>query len=221
MRRIKYVGMYCLAGAVALMLAVGLAMSAHAETVVSVGVTQFHAAPNGIWYQEAFDHKLNMTSPSFQIEYKNGPYSIGYLHAGRVSSYAKATASDANYDLQTNTCVGKCWPMSTWYGKGDVQGISLMYTKQYGNVFIEGGVLISRPTWTMTIPDWRGCETCEPRYLQVVHNPKLIPLPMFGIGYKFGDYKIKYKLIPTNATGDDWPAVYRGLSSAIFIDRSF
>lgn len=93
------------------------------------GVSKFQVHDDGVWYQEAFPYNFKLTPPSVGLRYDSDGWTVGYMNLGKVTSYAKAVAldgrypGDGGYNSATKSCNGECWPLSTWYGKGDVQGI--------------------------------------------------------------------------------------------------
>jgi len=192
---------------------------------IYAGVTDFNITPNGIWYQEAFQHKISRRSPSIGFDYILGngdkwQFGVGYLYVGKVSSYAEAVADDANYDLKTNTCVGKCLPLSHWYGQGNVQQISFFTRSNYGYWFADIGVSVYRPSWSVDIPDYRPYNEIPEVYKRVDHIPRIEALPTFAIGYRQDKIIVKLSIVPTVAHGD-WPAIYRGVSPNLSVGYSF
>lgn len=201
-------------------------MDALNDVTLYVGATNFSIAGDGRWYQEAFDHNIKRVSPSLGFEFtsggKNWAYSLGYLYVGKVSSSAEAVADDTNYDKKTKSCRTPCLPVSHWYGQGNVQQISLSTRKYYGQVFAEFGLALSRPSWSIDVPDWRPNIAYPAASIRKEHNPRIKLLPTFATGYKINDNVIiKLSLVPTSAHGDDWPAIYQGLSTNISVGYKF
>lgn len=197
-----------------------IAASMAAAWEASIGVTRFDAQPNGIWYQQGptTPYKLDLTSHMLAIgatdRFANGlRWRAGAMYLGKARSTAVATASDEDY--ATLACGGNpCWPLSNWHGEGSVAGLyaTLNPERRIGPVTLVGeiGLTLYRPTWTMTIPDWRGCRECPPQYLQVVHKPRLQPGLIAGIGLRLND-RLTIMLNRTTATAshDEWPAIYK------------
>ena len=208
-------------GACALFLLV-LSLSAQAQLVIEsgVGLTQFGKAIDGRWYQSPFPHTLEMRSVSSSIgikyrapteKFDNLFIRAGYEYQGKASSSAEATASDENY---ANCTTGKetCWPMSHWYGTGDVSGVYLTLVPERmvngTGFFAEAGVYLYRPKWEVNIPDWIGSREDEPHLVHVAHNPKWQVAPMLGFGVRRGAWAIAYTIKRISADGDDYPAIY-------------
>jgi hypothetical protein len=177
---------------------------------LAVGYSNFGHQPDGVWYQEPFAHTLTTRSPSFSVGVASKDYRFGYEYFGRVTTSALATPSDPDYNI--NGAHAK-WPLSHWYGDGNVQGIYASRLWRSGNFFAETGLYVYRPTWSMTIPDWRSCETCNPKYIKVVHNPTLNATPIIGVGYKYGMTDVVVTVRQTQTRGDYWTAFYSGAST--------
>lgn len=193
------------------------------------GMSQFGHQPDGIWYQNSLAHSLHMTSPTAGFGVTGNVadwvrWRAGYAYLGRVTSSAEATASDEDY--ATKRCNGKvCWPLSHWYGSGNVQGLyaTLNPEHQVGSIKIigEAGLWLYRPTWTMTIPDWRRCQDCRPEYLQVQHKPRWQPGLTLGIGLRYARTTLMLSRYTAEASGDEWPAVYHGGCTVLSIRQEF
>ena len=185
---------------------------------LAVGYSNFSHQPDGVWYQEPFPHTLVTRSPNFAIGAATKDYRFGYEYFGRVTTSALATASDADYNL--NGANAK-WPLSHWYGEGKVEGLYASKLWHDGNFFLETGVYVYRPTWSMTIPDWRPCETCPPQYLKVTHDPKFNASPILGIGYMSEGHVFTLNIRQTQTRGDQWPAFYSGISTQVQYRRRY
>lgn len=188
---------------------------AFADISVGVGYSFFTKAGNGTWYQNEYDHQLNMQSPSVTIrnDFKlfSQDMSVGYMYEGKVSSYALAKASDNAYYAHS------AYPMSHWYGSGDTQGFFLSNRQHYKDWYVSLGLMMYRSTWEVTIPDWYGCTdakclipTTTPLSIKAVHRAIWKTMPMLNIGYNF-DKKtsVEFGIYPADCSGDEFPAVYR------------
>lgn len=194
------------------------------------GFSKFQVHDDGVWYQEAFPYNFKLTPPSVGLRYDSDGWTVGYMNLGKVTSYAKAVAldgrypGDGGYNSATKSCNGECWPLSTWYGKGDVQGIFFGLTKPVTpEVTIEGGVYIYRPTWQMHVPDWRECRDCAPKSITVTHKAKLEPGPYFGIRYQEKDNPLSLNLSfwHTMTRGDEWCSLYTRITTNLSVGYSF
>ena len=190
------------------------------DTLLYVGVTNFYTAPNGIWYQEAFPHKIKSVSPSLFVEIVKDKgdltYGFNYMYVGTATSRALAVGKDSNYNLATNQCNGKCLPLVQFNGVGSVNSIGVFVRRNFQPYYIDFGINLMRPTWKMDMPDWTDGDQ-ERYHLHVEHNPKLQVMPSLSFGYR----NIKLSFIPTVAHGDEWPAIYRGVSTNISVGYKF
>lgn len=197
------------------------------EVVVAGGVTFHNSQPDGTWYQGAFDHTLKTDVPAVSVKWftdsRDGwQYGVGYTFLGKVTSTAIATASDANYNTTTNSCNGACWPLSHWYGTGYVHGLTLTAKKTFSNhLFLEGGLFVNQPKWSVHIPDWIACETCVPQDVTATHNAKVQYTPTVSAGYDFGKWFMQVSIHQTAALGDEFPAIYKGYSGSAFVGFKF
>jgi hypothetical protein len=132
-----------------------LCTCAHAvDFEASIGTTQFQQTPNGIWWQNGYDHQLDLSSQSFSIgitdRFANGlRWRVAYTRLGNTYSNTMAV-SDANYngvDGCRHPCTEKPWAVK---GEGSVRGYSFTVAPEmsigYGvKVFIEGGAFVFLP----------------------------------------------------------------------------
>ena len=201
------------------------ATAADGEVTVYTGVTHFHTAGDGRWYQEAFPNTLNVISPSFTLEYatkkRNGrQYVFNYMYVGKVSSTALAVGNDDNYDRHAHKCLAQCDILAQFNGHGNVQALSGLSRHYYGDWFAEAGLSISRPTWEVDIPDWTDGKATR-FHLHVSHKPKLLLLPVVAVGFKKNNITVKLSIVPTSAHGDDVPALYNLISPNLSVGYTF
>ena len=201
------------------LLVLGMVNMSYADEVsVGIGASKFTSS-DGIWYQDEFPHSLRLTSFSAKIQYEktisekfalNG----GYLYLGKTSSDAEASASDADHS----------WPLSHWYGYGDVKGAYLhgKYTLGSG-IYLQGGGYLYKATWHEYIPDWRPCATCDTMYVEVSHKPKWKLAPIYGIGYRHKNMSIEMMQTWVNGdedtvNGNNFNALYTKSTTSVYIN---
>jgi len=190
---------------------------------LSIGITKFQQQTNGIWYQEGFDHSLKLKSASYSAKIFSHPSAngwqvgVGYTYVGKAASEAVATASDANYDPIKKACVGPCWPLSHWYGAGTVQGVSLLARKNFeSGWYVEGGLMASRATYSVNIPDWIACATCATQNVTATQPVKTLFDPTVAIGYRRGPWAASLSVVPTHMTDGSY-AIFKGGSPILAI----
>lgn len=185
---------------------------------LSVGRTQFRQAEDGLWYQSEFDHSIDLNSTSWAVGIKYENWRFGYEHFGSVKSHALATASDEDY-----LNGAPYWPLSNWYGQGETRGIYL--ARQFDitdDFYAEVGAWVYRSSWLMTIPDWRACENCEPRHVQVKHNNGTQYNGLIGLGCRVTeqlDVSLTYRAVQND--GDQWPTIVRDYSPNLSVRFRF
>jgi hypothetical protein len=133
---------------------------------------------------------------------------------GKVTSSAVASASDENY-LSCRNDHSKCWPLSHWYGTGNVQELYLTASHEFDvhgmRIIGEVGAKAYRPTWNMTIPDWRPTADGPSQFLQVHHDPKIQYGYILGVGLQVTDKSsVMLSVEPARADHDEFPAIYTG-----------
>lgn len=214
---------------VACLLLAGYAMAD--EAAIDVGVTRFSQAGNGTWYQNGFTHDLSLVSPSVSLKYYTAKSASGwqigggYDYIGKAGSSALAVPVDSNYsEHSANHCNGACLPLSHWYGEGEVDSLFVAVRKNFGHWFIEPELYASRPTWTENIPDWRNCTITpygSPINVTVTHAHKIMYDPALAAGYRWSEWSLILKVVPTHANGDGVPAIYKGYSPTLAVEYFF
>lgn len=194
-----------------------LSINANAEVTAYVGVTNFHRAADGQWIQEGFANTIKIWSLAASIDYvfastEKWSYKVGAAYLGKVTSIAQAVR-DPDYNLKTKKCYtgAKC-TMVTYNGSGTVGGITLSAARNYGQWFVEPGLIIERGTWQVDMPDWT--DDNEPRFHHhVEHKLKGQLFPTLAIGYRPSEHTvIKLYAVPTVLHGGGFPALYNGVS---------
>lgn len=178
------------------------------EYDIGIGYTQTAESGNGNWWQREFDHKLETSSPSIRLGLKFQPIDsipqlkllIGYSYLARVKSYAKASSSDNNY-FAWRKGEAEIWPLSTWHGKGSVEGIYLNAEYNFKHFFIAGGWWLHKVKWKVDIPDWHSSLDFPtnlivnpvPQSLTVTDNSTKVGV-MLSAGKYFGNYRLAYTM---------------------------
>lgn len=198
------------------------------DVTLLVGVSQFTPHETGVWYQEEFPHRLNMRSGSLGLRYDSATganglsYSVGYMNLGRVSSSAQAISSDAVYGATHSQCNGsECWPLSTWIGSGDVQGIYGSRVHHIGAWAFEYGLYLYRPTWSVHIPDYYWQIGQPPVDLTVTHNPKWQIGPMLGLRYQVDKWSLNLSTWHTASEGDECASLYTNQTYNLSVGYTF
>lgn len=200
---------------------------------LAVGVTSFHIAKDGIWYQEGFPHKITRNSPSAEFNVSTRPsggnweYSAGILYLGKVTSSAEAIR-DEEYNIKTKKCdsipISHCATV-TYNGSGTVSGLTFAARRYYGSWFAEYGLILERSTWQVDMPNFtQYINGVEPRYhYHVEHKTKIQVLPTLAVGYKFKDSPLSLRVgvYPTAGHGDTFQPIYRGVSPKIDLSYRF
>lgn len=130
------------------------------ELSVGLGDSIYKDRGNGFWYQDGFEHTLDLKTANAEINLDGNilnhlDYDTGYVYLGSVHTQAIATSTDANYDASKNSCRGICLPMSNYVGSGHNQGFVLglkpVFTISSLKFSLIGGFYFNRNTWTENI----------------------------------------------------------------------
>tara|TARA_R110000868_G_scaffold211993_2_gene462023 strand:+ start:5809 stop:6459 length:651 start_codon:yes stop_codon:yes gene_type:complete len=127
-----------------------LSIQAHAvDLELSLGHTQFGKTENGIWYQNGFDHTLDLDSNSWSIGVTG--YATDWMRwraqwtqLGTMATWAKGV-NDANYNGGGASCYDPCENHKTYKTEGSLRGLSLTLAPEMNlgmgvKGFVEGGV---------------------------------------------------------------------------------
>src|SRR5436190_5761030 len=219
-------------------LAALLTMSAaHADIrpEIGLGFTQFEHAGNGIWWQEEFDHKLTLQSPSIELGMTGDikpwlGWRAGYKYLGRVKSDALALSIDPVYDQYRADKSPKDYKPSghlgRWEGDGYVHGVYLSLTPSYRindnvNVVLEAGAYVYKSTWNMHVTEWQPCLECGLQNIFVSHRAHWKADAFYGAGVKFKNSSLMFNAYPSDSGGDDFPAVYGNRAMTITYRQGF
>lgn len=197
---------------------------AHAVDIeIGAGVASFRDQGDGTWYQEGLPHKLHLTTPAFELGltddlYRGDKFGIawhaGYVFLGQVRTDAVATPDDANYSLQTKSCIGECLAHSNFTGRGYSHGVKLTLEPYYvynGWRFgIEGGAYISRNVWKVTIYDRVGFKGDTPYTVYTNDDSGWDTYPVAGVSIGRGNFDVSYRIYWNRSKkGTINPAIWR------------
>lgn len=172
-----------------LLFCVFLSANSHALDI-EIGQSKYIKIGDGVWYQEPFEHDLDMKSLAFGI-YLRRPiahwidWRIGYFDLGTVKTDAMATPEDANYDFNSHQCKDPCLPLSRFKGTGGIKGISVTTLPTYrsGNfsAFLELGITYYHTSWDVSI-------THSPEYISGTSEwiCDMCAVDKWNTGYRYG-----------------------------------
>lgn len=215
---------------VALLLALFVTAQAFAGVTLLLGESQFKDHGDGVWYQEIYPYELHLKSGSVGLRYDvkltdQTSYSLGYMNLGKVSSSAIAVGVDApgdgGYDPVTRSCVGGCIPTSHWFGSGEVQGLYGSYVQHFGAWAVEAGLYLYRPTWTVSVPDWRGCRDCAPIPIETPNTAHWQVGPMLGLRYSINQWSLNLSTWHTQTEATDYSSLYHNQTWNLSMGYSF
>ena len=184
-----------------LLLLLLLPLSANALNLeLGCGQTLYEKPANGEWYQEEFEHDIDMKATSchvaFVFEYSDKiDLRLGYTDLGEVTTSAVASASDELYaDFQQgNEDIGA---LSNWYGEGRSHGLMGTIDYKFKWVTVRAGVWYHKSEWKMHVPDWRVIRKAEEGY--TFGDPQSITVRAeedYKLGYVLGLVKEFNKVV--------------------------
>lgn len=187
--------------------------AAHADGIqieASVGHTQFGKTENGIWYQNGFDHTLDLQSNSWSVGVTG--YATSWMRwraqwsqLGTISTNAQGVA-DANYNGYDG-CRGPCWNVNTYKTEGSLRGLSLtlapeMYIGGGIKGFVEGGIF-----YNLTKFDAVAGETANTLYWNNQYREGLNLGTQIGVGIDYKGTQIVLTYYKADAPTDDPNAI--------------
>lgn len=171
---------------------------------VEVGRTYFGRQEDGTWYQQRFEHTLDVEDRFLGLGYRSQindswDWRIGYADLGKTSSNALAT-TEADY---ASGCTGAPYcPMYRFEGHGRVHGFSLTAVQSGDGLFTELGIYVFKPTWTVHVTPMDGS---NPEGMDYRHIPKWQLSSRLGFGYrnKNTELLVTHYLVEAKGSGEN------------------
>jgi hypothetical protein len=199
----------------------GCASVAHADSVSdylslegAIGGSDYARGPDGLWIQQGFEHKVNLTAPAveggltgniIQRQYWGIDWHADFAWLGTIHSQSMATPSDANYNTTTKGCNGPCWPLANYIGSGHDMGV--MFTLEphadYGGwrLSVEAGPYIHRATWSENVIGWVSSPTSAPTSFRVAYKPEWVLGYVVGTSIGYRNFSIAYQFFGNKING--------------------
>ena len=191
------------------------------EIETAIGISHYTDRGDGYWYQDAFQHELKLTAPTFEIGVTQNVYQQGNsgldLHAdwiwlGTIHTQAWATG-DSNYNLQKKGCNGACWPLADFLGSGHDQGFKFSPEAFYDigewRFGTQIGAFIHKPLWSEHVVNWISSPTAVPQTINVKNSNVWQIDPFLELSVGKGNYKVSAQyLINQEHENDPWGAIW-------------
>lgn len=209
----------------AIELAIGSAVAHAADFEASVGESVFQRQPDSVWYQDPFQHQLNMRSTAWSLGLtgmatSNLRWRSGYAYLGHVSSDSVDTPYDSIY-RRWGAQSAQHGPMASCQGSGDIQELyaTIASEMHHGKwtFSVEGGAAIYRASWQVNayiIGDQNNIGVMS-------HQPNLRITPMIGASIGYSDTSLALSLQNVRAEGDQYPGVYAGPVATVSVRQKF
>ncbi len=198
---------------------IAVSFAAQAQNIeVGIGAAQYTDRGDGVWYQDAFQHKLKLTVPVAEIAVTGDiseslGYRAGWAWIGQANTQGMAVG-DSNYNLQSKSCNGACWPLANFVGGGHDQGFFVTAERKliFGDVrpSIEFGPYIHKSIWTENVYNWIPNATAVPQNLTINNIQKWQIGALTGASVKMDNLTIRYQYFFNKNTGDLHPAIWSG-----------
>jgi len=196
------------------------------EIEAGIGGSAYQRGPDGLWIQDGFEHNLHLTAPAIEVGLTGDILSrprwglawhADYVWLATVHTQGLATPSDANYNLQTKSCNGACWPMANYLGSGHNSGFILTLEPHYNlggwRFGVEAGPYLFKNTWSVDVQGWRSSPDAAPTNIHVENKAqwKLGYVVGASVGYKNFSLNYQYFANKEGVTADNpYPPVWSG-----------
>lgn len=134
---------------------------AHAAQIeVGAGIAQSDTHGDGTWYQDAFQHQLDLRSPAFMVGL-TGAFSehfawhLDAVSLGRYSVDSWDTPSDADYSAYEHGS-GHHLPLVHILGSGSVYGVAATLEAHTQHFGVEAGPFLYHASWNLSVPNWQA-----------------------------------------------------------------
>jgi hypothetical protein len=205
--------------------------AAAASFEAGLGVSQYNADRDGLWYQEGYPHTLDLNTTAVTIgvtgdvpSWRALSWHIDAVDLGNVSSSAWATARDAAYNTSThhgNVPLSKC---ADFIGSGKVYGVSgtlgAYVDAGQWRFSADVGGFVYKATWNETINHWHA--PGQPGHYQDIsasHAVRWELGPVAGLSVSYGRWSLQYRYYIDPANGDQYPAIYSKTQTLSIIVR--
>ena len=134
------------------------AKAAHIE--VGLGYSQARTQGNGVWYQQGFQHTLDLQSPILLLGVtapvnQHLSWHIDAVDLGSYSVNSQDTPNDANYS--GNGYTGNALPLANYIGSGSVYGLAATlqaHTSGAWQFGVQAGPFAYHEQWSLAVPNW-------------------------------------------------------------------
>ncbi len=222
-----------------------LAMSARADSVsdyvhfeAGVGGAAYKNGPDGLWRQDGFEQKLQLTAPSFEVGFTGPIFQretwgvdwhldwswLGTIHTDAMVPSANTNTASGQWvgpDLvgvnKANPCNGPCSNLSRFIGSGHDQGFMFTLEPHYDyrgwRFGVEAGPYLHRSTWSEDVVNWVGARGDAPQNIHVEYKPQWLIGYVVGASVGRGNFSIAYQYFQNRTKGsasNPYPAIWQG-----------
>jgi hypothetical protein len=183
---------------------------------MDVGSAHYDKKADGYWYQEGFQNSLQLTPTAVEIGVTGDlwrrrsyglAYHIDWVYLGAVRTQAMATPDDANYDVSTKKCNGKCLPLANFVGSGHDQGF-LFSVEPY--VVVDGwrlgaeiGPYLHKPLFSEVVYNWQPNPNAPQQTVYARNMNRWVWSSMYGLSIGHNNFTLSYQYFSNDGVKND------------------
>ena len=214
----------------------GLLFAVHAKAAsveVGAGVAQARTQGNGIWYQDGFQHTLDLRSPVVMLGIKGDlsqhfAWHVNAVDLGSYSVNSQDTPNDANYSGDGYT--GNALPLANYVGSGSVYGIAATLQAHTAGAWqfgVDAGPFVYHASWSLSVPNWYPSQQIAKGVFEATGpvDPVATSDAHWALGYVAGvslshgplSFSLSYYSDGAgfNHGADPWPPLWKGQTVAM------
>lgn len=203
-----------------------------------LGGAAYQHGPDGLWYQDGFQHTLDLAAPAVEVGltgdiFQHGEWGVswhldwawlGTIHTDAMVPSANTNTTSGKWvgpDLigvnQADPCSGPCRNLSRFIGSGHDQGFMLTIEPHYDfrgwRFGVEAGPYLHRSTWSEDVVNWVPVAGAAPRNIHVEYKPEWLVGYVVGASVSRGNFSVAYQYFQNRTKGsmsNPYPAIWQG-----------
>jgi len=165
---------------------------------VGIGSGYTTTMGNGTWYQEGFEHTLDLKHATWKLGVTDKindswNWHVAYVNLGVNHSNAIAADRDEDYSPVTQTCVPTGCNLARYVWSGSTNGIEATaewHTNGPVQFGVFGGVFVFKPISRVSVTGWKASPTAQPQNFDIDSNNGLRPGAVVGGLVRFKDFDL-------------------------------
>jgi len=195
----------------------GTCLSAGAvDFEMGVGGSHYDKKADGYWYQEGFQNSLQLEPTALEVGvtgnlWRRPSYGLAYhadwVYLGTVHTQAMAVPDDANYNVVSKGCNGKCLPLANFVGSGHDQGFLFTLEPYYvvnGWRFgAEFGPYLHKPLFSEVVYNWQPNPNTPPQTVYAHNMNKWVWSSTYGVSVGRNNFTLSYQYFSNDGVKND------------------